>query len=708
VAPLGKIKQIWESFKQLHPSYHRWILLGSLFLITVMIMSLLILPDRASVQVGKPSPETVYAPRDAIDYYATEKLREEAAAQVPEVYDYDPSVLEEVKQDLETFFQKSGEIAGRELTPEEQVLLLEKETGLDLPPAQVTGQFISLDGETASEIQGRVIQVVEEILQQGVKSEGIETARRQAIQGINLLPYQPEIRQVLERVVLPLIQPNMFYNPEATEANREKAREGIEPVRIQRGALIISAGEIATEAHIAQMEALGLRTDHISYSYYLGILLLVMTLLAAGTFYIYHFRNDIYDDVKLLILLSLILVINLILAAVVAFFSPFLIPAAMGAMVVTIFFNPSLALVYVLIQSVLIGVLVGGEFTVTVVVILGSLTGVYAVQNLQRRGDLTKAAGFIAIANTVAFLGLFLIREGFWIDYDLLIQLGTGVGSCCFSGLFAAIFTIGLLPYLESAFGLVTPITLLELSNPNQPLLRRLMREAPGTYHHSLMVGNLAEAAAEAVNADALLVRVASLYHDIGKLSRPYFFVENQIGKENPHRQLTPALSRLVIANHVKDGLKLADEAKLPKAIKDIIEQHHGKSRISFFYQQAMEQSPQDYAGMEQAFRYPGPLPQTREAGIVMLADSVEAASRSLTKRSGGKLEAMVHRIVWDKEGQLENCDLTFRDLDEIEKAFIRVLTGIYHQRIQYPEIEEKEEADKNDIENQQQNRQAT
>jgi len=239
-------------------------------------------------------------------------------------------------------------------------------------------------------------------------------------------------------------------------------------------------------------------------------------------------------------------------------------------------------------------------------------------------------------------------------------------------------------------------VRLLELSYPGNPLLKRLLTEAPGTYHHSILVGNLAEAAAEAINGDSLLTRVGAYYHDVGKLKRPYFFIENQMNTDNPHDKIAPTLSALILTFHVKDGVELAREYKLPEDIINIIEQHHGSGLCTYFYHKALENG-QNESIAEEEFRYDGPKPQTREAALVMLADSVEAAVRSLQNRTYNRVEGMVHRILKDKllDGQLDECDLTFKDLDVIASAFIQVLSGIFHARIEYPDLSREEEGRK-------------
>lgn len=251
----------------------------------------------------------------------------------------------------------------------------------------------------------------------------------------------------------------------------------------------------------------------------------------------------------------------------------------------------------------------------------------------------------------------------------------------------AAVLTIGLLPFFEAAFSILSPMKLIELSNPNQPLLRKLLIEAPGTYHHSVIVGNLAESAAEAIGADGLLARVGAFYHDLGKTKRPQFFIENQVNKENPHDKIAPNLSKTIIINHARDGVDILREAHIPKPIQDIAGQHHGTTLLKFFYNKALKQEDSGQV-LEEDYRYPGPKAQFKEAAIVGIADSVEAAVRSIGRPTPSRIEALVHKIIQDRleDGQFDECDLTLKELDLIGKSMLETLQGIFHQRIEYPE----------------------
>src|SRR5690606_19757299 len=317
------------------------------------------------------------------------------------------------------------------------------------------------------------------------------------------------------------------------------------------------------------------------------------------------------------------------------------------------------------------------------------LAGVLSVRKVSDRSDLTRAGFVVGAVTFITMLALGLFRaERFLVTYSFLGLV---------NGLISAIGTIGLFPYLESIFGITSSIRLLELSNPNQPLLRKLLMEAPGTYHHSMIVGNLAEAAAEAIGGDSLITRVGAQYHDIGKTKRPYFFIENQYGGENPHDKIAPSLSTLILTSHVKDGVDMAKQYRLPECVIDFIREHHGTTLARYFYHKAVENAKGEPCD-ENDFRYPGPKPQTRESAVVLLADSVEAAVRTLRQPTPGRIEGLVRKIVKDHlaDGQLDESNLTLRDLDKIADAFVKVLTGIYHKRIDYPESVLKEMEAKN------------
>lgn len=477
---------------------------------------------------------------------------------------------------------------------------------------------------------------------------------------------------------------------EATETAKAKILATVTPVyrTILKGEMIVSKGQVITEEQYDILYLMGY-ADEVNISKIAGSLaIILLVLLGITIIYMRTFCKDKYRDLgymQILMLTVLVLVIldELILSVTV---SPsadisaqigFLLPSAMGTMLVATLFNPNMAVFFNGIFAIFAGILTGDVQFVLLSLISG-MVGAIGIIRLTERSDLYKTALYIALINVIAIGAWGILNRTIWD----VIWVGMLFG--ILNGVFSAVLTLGLLPLIESMFGVTTSIKLLELSNPNQPLLKKLMLEAPGTYHHSVMVGNLGEAAAEAVGADGLIVRVGAYYHDIGKIKRPYFFTENQFNGENPHDKISPTLSALIITSHVKDGVEMATEAKLPPMIIDMIAQHHGNSLISYFYQKAKET---DEEVREEDYRYEQPKPQIKEAAILMMADTVEAAVRSKTGATPGQIEGFIRTLIKGKlnDGQFDECDLTFKDLDKIAETFGRVINGMYHKRIEYP-----------------------
>lgn len=687
--PRGKNILKGISFLSKIEKSQRFFLGVGFFIVIYLLLIFTILPLGVSVELGMPSPKSIFAHREVVDTYSTEKLREEAAAAVPEVYDHVPDILVEGKEAVSSFFLEIKKVKALENAEQaERRALLEQALEVKLPDTALEA-LLNQSQEGLDELELRVIAIFEDIVSRGIKEDGVQTALRQVYQEINLLPYSPEIKQGMERLLAPLIKPNMIYNAEATEANREAARQAVEPVRILKKSLIVQEGEKITEKHIAQLEALGLLGPRIHRGGYTGLFLILVIVFTVLIVYLNLFNKEIYESFTYLFLLGLIILLTMVFSIAARFFSGYLMPVAMSGILITVLFDPRLAVLVNIILAVLLGFVIDGEFHFIVISLLSGLVAIYSVSRLQRRSDLTRAGLAVAGVNIVAIISLLLLTSSFQLEYGFLREFSIAVLSGLGNGLFSAVMAIGLLPYLESVFGLTTAVTLLELADPGRPLLRRLLMETPGTYHHSILVGNLAEAAAESVRADPLLARVGAFYHDIGKTKRPYFFVENQFTGDNPHKKISPNLSALIIRSHVKDGVELARAEKLPVPIVDIIQQHHGTGLISFFYKQAVDNG-KGIAVPEEEFRYEGPLPQTKEAAIIMLADSVEAAVRSLSRPVAGRIEGMVRRIIKEKlnDGQMDEAPLTLKDLDKIGDTFVHILSGVFHQRIEYPERE--------------------
>lgn len=413
----------------------------------------------------------------------------------------------------------------------------------------------------------------------------------------------------------------------------------------------------------------------------IGLSIYFFIILVLISIFLKIFWNSYFNNVRYLFLLSFLTIFialaSSISFSVSAFFS--LLPAF--AIIARIFTNFQISLVLSIVFTISNYIIVSDNMLVLCINLFSSIIAIFSLYKIQQRADLTKAGFIVGIFNVIMIPIFSILLNKSIILSDIAWGFGTGIIS--------AILAIGSLPYLENIFGLVTSFKLFELSNPNNPLLKELMMKAPGTYQHSLVVGNLAEAATEAVGGDPLLARVGALYHDIGKMIRPHFFIENQQGMENQHSKISPRLSSSVITAHVKEGIEMARDHKLPDIIIDFIPMHHGTSLVSYFYHQAKQtEKPEDV--LEEHFRYPGPKPRTKETAILMLADATEAAVRSAAKPSIEQIQKIINKIIKSRidDGQLSEAPLTLIDLDRISTEFLRILQSLYHKRIEYPSEE--------------------
>ena len=519
---------------------------------------------------------------------------------------------------------------------------------------------------------------------------------------ITRAPRRVALSEMEKSVALRLSQvaarvPNLVVNEQRTSRARLEAQRDVAPVMrsIAPGTVLVATGTAIDDEKWTQLQDLDLVAARLDWSNELARLALCALVVVFGAAFVARFAPTFSASISSLWLLALVPVITLLLCRValrVPFGETMIVPiVACAAMILTILLDVRAGALCALGVSMLLGALTqraGGDSMTFGVVALGSLLAVLAVGDVTSRMHLVRAGA--AIALTHATLHLILHRRD--LDFGLL----SGALSAAALAAAATIVAAGLAMFLERPLGITTHLSLLELSSPDEPVMRRMQGEAPGTYTHSLMVAQLAEAGAKAVGADPLLCRVGGLYHDIGKLRRPHCFIENQSGI-NVHDRLSPQLSALLIVAHVKDGLTLARVLRLPRPVQDIVAQHHGRSLVSYFYNRALEaaQNSDDESSTrslslvdEALFRYPGPRPQSKEAAVVMLADSIEASSRSLRELTPEKLDAHIKNIVESRlrEGELDDCELTLRDLSTIEKAFAHVLRGALHQRIAYPD----------------------
>lgn len=656
------------------------------FILLTTIVSLQWLPRRLNVEEGKPAPDTITAPKTVtyIDEAKTAELRDNAARLVEPVYDPDISVLRTSLDELERALSVVRVVRSTDADDKAKAEELAARLNLSLT-ASACEALVALSEEELVELERQAPALVQEVMQQGVREIDLPEIREALGQRVEKGKGTAEFKEALRSLASTVLKPNLVLNEVETEKRRQQARESILPVEreILQDTVIVRKGDPVTAEDIQKLRALGLLQRRTRWTAVLGVALMVLLLMGLSLAYLRILAPRVAENDRLLTLLALVAV-GILGAGRLFLLAPhplagYLFPVATGPLLVAILLDSRLAVLTAGELALLTGIMAGSDLDLAVQALAGSLGGILAVQKVGQRSDLTRAGLFVSSANLLAIWGLGLLagqRAGAFLTSGAVGIL---------NGLLAAILAIGSLPYLESVFNITTPVKLLELANPSHPLLKRLLLEAPGTYHHSIVVGNLAEAAAEAVGADGLLVRVGSYYHDVGKVKRPEFFIENQLLSPNPHDKMSPSLSALVITSHIKEGLELAREYNLPEVIKAIIREHHGTTLVSYFYHQAAETQ----GNVQEAdFRYEGPIPQSKEAALVMLADSVEAAVRSLVNPSQGKIDGLIRKIIKDRlnDGQLDQSDLTLRDLDRVAQAFSRVIAGIYHPRVEYPE----------------------
>jgi putative nucleotidyltransferase with HDIG domain len=639
------------------------------------------------LRVGQVSPRDVEAPRSVefVDRVRTDALRREAAEAIRPVTRLSPEATDRAREAVSRTFaaiDRTRAVAGLSFSDRAALLRQQAPVALDDPAVLAA---LTLDAPALAVARATAEQAVLRVMEEGVRPEDLPRAQAEVRAMIRAVPIAGRTMTLASAVALAALQPNLVVDLAATQALRRRAMEDVTPVttRILRGEVVVRRGEVVTEAHMHKLAALGLVRAPWSWQRPAGVALVVLLLLVVSGAYLRQFQPDIWAQDRLLLVWSLAVVLTVAMARLlVGRVNPYVIPTGAGVVLIAVLLRPRLALYTAAVVSLLVATVAGGDVRLGVVTFVGSTVGVYAIKRISHRTDLMVAGVWVGAAGALAAAALTLVDQLPWYP-DMVTDMAHALGN----GLLVGIIAIGTLPYLEHVFGLVTPIKLLELSNPSHPLLRRLQVEAPGTYHHSLIVANLAEAAAEAVGADSLLVRVGAYYHDVGKIRRPAFFVENQAGLDNPHDRMTPSLSALTVLSHVRDGLEYAREYRLPSPVADFIAQHHGTNLMTYFYHQAVQRGD---AVCEDAFRYDGPKPQTRETAIVMLADAVEGATRALTRPTPDRIEQTVRRIIREKldDGQLDQCDLTFRDLDVIARVFVRLLATMFHPRVEYPDLE--------------------
>lgn len=669
-------------------------------------------PEKLDIRLFSIANQTIRSPITIEDKESTEAKKKEAEEQVQDVYVLNKSISENRMDLITSIFdsavevnneikkeQKEGLYDSDNLPSKDEKLkrLKEKLTAdvtKDIPDSVLTSLVESSKDELII-ARDLSITAINMIMNDRIPTHEVENAKKKLEEELKYTDLNLELKNAATQLGRYAIIPNEFYDPEATEEMRQQAVENVEPVKILEGQIIVEENQLINRDVYRQLDLVGMLDNDRSIAPFLGLALLIMVFLTALYFYFYsHLEEKEEQKQTYLLLFSMIFLLSIFLMKMVSLLHvlefadiAFIFPAAMGALLIKILIDEKLAIVVTIIMAICGSIMFNEGVTgslnasIGIYILCSCLAGIMFLSN-QRRSNIFKAGLFVAAANVVVILSLVFLRNGQYDLQDYIVTVVIGL----ISGILSAVLTIGLLPFCEAGFGILSTMRLIELSNPNHPLLKKILTETPGTYHHSVMVANLAESACETIGANGLLARVGAYYHDIGKTKRPQFFIENQLNIENPHDRIPPNMSKNIIIAHATDGAEMLKHHRMPKEIVDIAEQHHGTTLLKYFYHK-VKQSGADVN--EEEYRYPGPKAQTKESAIVGIADSVEAAVRSMSQPTPEQIEELVRKIISDRlqDNQFNECDLTLKELDKVANALCETLKGIFHSRIEYPEM---------------------
>ncbi|WOV85516.1 HDIG domain-containing protein [Sporosarcina jeotgali] len=655
------------------------------------------------------APSTIRSLKTVEDTVKTEEERDRVAEEQPPVYQFNEEISTNRQSIATSLFDYILEVKKSTLSEEEEISASKlkaairemnkklkelKETEPDFYLSEpVLAGLLTEDETVLLDMRTELTKIVSDELSKPIKAKDVTVIQYDAERKLRTSSKIPDGQvQTMIQLVRPLIVPTETVNEELTEQRLKQARESIEPTRILQGQVIVREGQVIDKEIYRQLEVTGLLTNQTSAKPILALICLIVLL--SGLVYI-HFMSRKEDKQSLKKSLLIFYSIFFLVIVMMKFTGvlekefdvqvSFLFPAALAPLLVKILTNERLAILSVVMISAASGLILQEgvssvmQMEVVLYFLLSGVTALLVLGESGRRLTIMRTSFAVAIANLLYVSFYLLMTQSTYTLSEIVFYAIAAISSAILS----AALTIGLLPFFESIFGIVSDMRLVELSNPNHPLLKKVLTETPGTYHHSVMVANLADAACEAIGANGLLARVGSYYHDIGKTVRPMHFIENQHGV-NPHDQLTPEESRDIIIAHAADGADLLAAKKMPQQIVDIARQHHGTSFLKFFYYKAKEQ---DEDAVEDDFRYFGPKPQTKEIAVISIADSCEAAVRSMKEPTPDKISGLVKSIVKDKvnDGQFDECELSMKEIRIVEKVICETLNGIFHSRIEYP-----------------------
>lgn len=682
---MGKLKEkTFNVFKD----YKKIILYIITFIVLYCTLMTGIITRKYDLKVGDIPKSDIKAHREIIDESATEARKKEAEEKVDKQYSLRTDVQKQSEEKIKGFFSSVEKVLAQDKPEEEKAKLIPR-VPFKITDAQAN-KITSMNEQDIKKLESLCIDALNKAYEAPIEdgnNQDLKDAKKEYTDFISSSDLSDSEKAIALNFVN-VVEPNFFYDKEKTDELIKETLKQVPPVMIKKNQIVVSEGEPVTAHQLELLGTLGLLSDSASGIYIyiaLGILVIIVMYLQYG--YIHKYYPNINKEFSKIVMISILNVFPVILARLFGMMSNYIIPLACMPMLITLLLNYKISLVFSMLNVILIGGAVGFNPNIIILAILNVVLGGTLLRKMQQRNDILYSSITVAVLSSILTFSVGTLTTNNFME--ILADSTFAAAGAVLSG----ILTIGVLPFFESTFDIVTNAKLLELSNPNNPLLKKLLMEAPGTYHHSILVANLAELAAEQVGGNPLLARIGAYYHDVGKTKRPYFFRENQFGKKNPHDRLKPEVSSKIIISHVKDGSELAKEYNLPKTIHDFIVTHHGETLVKYFYLTVKNNSENPDEVKEEDFKYPGPKPMSKEQGIVMLADSTEAAVRSINEPTEEKIEKMVNNIIDDKlaTGQLDNCDLTLRDISKIKKCFLKALNGIHHERIEYPDDNKKE-----------------
>lgn len=692
--------------KSLKFNYFSAIFIGLSALLLFSFMYGTVKKETLEIKEFQVASEAIRSNKTVEDTEKTNQERDRAALEVTPVYQFSEDIAKNRQAIATSIFDyliamKKNIEADKTTVEKSTKEMREKLTSLEKeePDLQLNDEAVSVllaeDVNVLMEIQKYIVEALGIELSKPVRSEDLSAMKYDVERQIRLSNLVPtKIEQPVVMIARSLIVETELVNEELTEARIIKEQAAVEPIRILQGQVLVREGQVIDSEVYRQLEVAGLLTDRSSLKPVMGLVLFVLFISSVIYMHFYSWKANTDVKKKALAMTLVIYLMLVILMKLISFIEPefdlliaFLFPTALASMLLRLLTNERLAMMTTIITAATAGVILQDGYAVVMqmeialYILFGGTISLYLMGSINRRSSILRTSLGVSAANLL-FLSFYLLMTQ--SSYDMRELIFYAIAAIT-SGILSGALTIGLLPFFETAFFILSDMRLVELSNPNHPLFKKILIETPGTYHHSIMVANLSDAACESVGANGLLARVGCYYHDIGKTVRPGYFIENQHAGQNPHDSLTPEKSRDIIVSHAEDGARILEKHKMPQEIVDIARQHHGTSLLKYFVFKARELG-EDVN--EEEYRYPGPKPQSKEIAIISIADSVEAAVRSMKEPTPEKIEMLVQSIINDKlnDGQFDECDISMKDLKTVKRVICETLNGIFHNRIEYPE----------------------